>query len=92
MSATLNANLFADHFGRVLGGAAVPILLVSGRMFPVKEMHLEEALVRANVGRLPPPSRRPANLQQTRQSGADSEESPELSAKILSAAAGRCQP
>jgi HrpA-like RNA helicase len=43
MSATLDARLFADYFGRALrfiNREPVPVLKVEGKMFPVQEIFL----------------------------------------------------
>jgi HrpA-like RNA helicase len=111
MSATLNAQLFADYFSKALvkgmaqslsaaapsfvpgrrGGAPkappkvdVPILAVQGKMYPVREIYLEEALKNVDLSRCMQPPKRTQQLKND-----DEDEQPELSQRFLSNAAAR---
>lgn len=94
MSATLNAQLFADYFGRALqrqSGASkaapvkVPILAVQGKMYPVREIFLEEALQHVDLRRCVAPPKRPA----VKTLDGDEDELPEVSEQHLSQAASK---
>lgn len=87
MSATLNADLFAAYFRRALGGRVqVPILSVQGKMYPVQEIHLEEALQFCDLAGAPEPPRRAA-VQNYFSAADDDDESPETSVRLLRTAA-----
>jgi len=63
MSATLDAALFADYFGRALRRAdpaspPVPKLEVKGRMFPVQARRLENCRTPTiKIPKIPPPKK-----------------------------------
>jgi HrpA-like RNA helicase len=93
MSATLDAKLFAHYFARggVRGAAVtfqVPVLQVEGKMFPVQEMHLEEALQHMGeaLRDAPVPTRKQTQVDDF---GGDQEDGPEVSQQLLEDAGRR---
>jgi hypothetical protein len=93
MSATVNAALFAEYFAVPELGprGTVPVLEVQGRMFPVNEIYLEEALEGANgLEHATTPKRRQTQAEHF--ASADSRHEPELSRQLLEAAAERADP
>ena len=91
MSATLDARLFAEYFGRALRSVSrspVPVLKVEGKMFPVREVYLEEALLSVDMSRAPPPKRKQVQSDHFSK-GNQQEDGPEVSRHLLQEAARR---
>eukprot|EP01043_Picozoa_sp_COSAG02_P020485 COSAG02_NODE_1013_length_15207_cov_4.700556_3_plen_1238_part_00 len=92
MSATLDARLFAEYFGRALRTISrepVPVLKVEGKMFPVKEVYLEEVLCSVDMTHVPIPKRKQIQSDHFSSKSQQQDDGPELARQILGAASRR---